>query len=148
MGKRFKKTFGLKSMKRLSQKTITIIICIVCAAIFLISSIPLASYVGEKSKKPAYIIVDMGNGQVYKGTIPLTENKTALYALSGFAYSVEIENGTVKCIANFCNTNSSAWKFYTTETSALGPVEKEVNKNIETYQLSEGETFVFRYTLL
>ncbi len=128
-------------MKWLSKKTL---LPLLLAGIFL-SSVLVVFSSGGLQKKQAVIIVDMGQGQVYQGKIQINEKTTALTALSSFAYSVEIENGKVYCIANYCNTNVSVWKFYKLEQTSLGSVEKEVNQSIENYKVEEGEILVFRY---
>jgi len=129
---------------RLSWKQI---IPLVLAGLFMISI--FAVFIGgERKSSQANIVVDMGQGNVYRGRISISENSTALNVLSNFAYSVKISEGKISCIANFCNTNSSTWVFYTVEETALGPVEKEVEESIENYVLSPGETVVFRYVFI
>ena len=123
------------------------IIPLVLAGLFMISI--FAVFIGgEKKGGQVNIVVDMGQGNVYRGRISISENSTALNVLSNFAHSVKISEGRVSCIANFCNTNSSHWIFYTVEETALGPVEKEVEESIENYVLSPGETVVFRYVFI
>jgi len=123
------------------------IIPLVLAGLFMISI--FAVFIGgERSSSQANIVVDMGQGNVYRGRIAITENSTALNVLSNFAYSVKISEGKINCIANFCNTNTSHWVFYSVEETALGPVEKEVEQSIESYILTHGETIVFRYKFI
>lgn len=117
------------------------------AALFLISVLAVFSNSTGKTTQ-ANIVVDMGQGSIYRGRLAVNENSTALNALSNFAYSVKIEDGKIDCIANFCNTNSSYWVFYTVEETQLGPVEKEVGENAEDYVLTPGETIVFRYVYI
>lgn len=122
---------------KLSKKAI---VSLVIVAIFLSSTLVVFS--GKKSThQDVTIIVDMGNGRIYKNTIGVGENTTALMALSSFAYSVDIQNGSVYCIADYCNTDISKWHTY----SIKGETPQEINESIEDYVVSNGETLMFKY---
>ena len=128
-------------MKWLSKKTL---IPLLLAAIFLGSVLAVFSS-GGIQKNQAIVIVDLGQGQPYKGKVPVSNGTTALSALSGFAYSVEIKNGEISCVADYCNTNMSKWHFYKIENSAIGPVEIEINQSIENYNIQKDDILIFRY---
>ncbi len=129
---------------KLSKKAI---LSLLLAGIFLSSVLVVFS--GKSIKKEyATIIVDMGNNKVYKGEIPIVENTSALQALSQFAYSVDIKNGSIYCIADYCNNNISEWKFYKAEVSDVGYSEKEINQSVESYIISNGETLIFKYEII
>jgi len=83
----------------------------------------------------------MGNGKVYKNVIAVGENTTALKALSSFAYSVEVRNGSVYCVADYCNTKVSEWHTYKIEDGN----EIQINGSIEDYVVSKGDTLLFKY---
>ena len=128
-------------MKWLSKKTL---IPVLLAAIFLGSVLAVFSS-GGIQKNQATVIVDIGQDPPYRGNVPVYEETTALSALSGFAYSVEMKQGEIDCIADYCNTNVSKWHFYKLENSAIGPVETEINQSIENYNIQKEEVLVFRY---
>ncbi|MCD6576222.1 MAG: hypothetical protein J7K73_03620 [Nanoarchaeota archaeon] len=122
---------------KLSKKAI---VSLVIVAIFLSSTLVVFS--GKKSSsQDVTIVVDMGNGKIYKNIIGVGENTTALMALSSFAYSVDIQNGSIYCIADYCNTDISEWHAYSIKNGAL----QEINKSIENYIVSNGETLMFKY---
>jgi len=129
---------------KLSKKAI---ISLLLAGIFLSSVLVVFS--GKHIKKEyATIIVDMGNNKVYKGEIPVVENTSALKALSQFAYSVDIQNGSIYCIADYCNNNISEWKFYKAERIDGRYNEEEINQSVENYLISNGETLIFKYEVI
>jgi len=129
------------SMKLTKKSVLPIII----GVIFLSSILVVVVTGGGLAKNQAVVIVDLGDGKIYKGKLPIHENQTALKLLSNFAYSVEIENGKIKCVINYCNTNNSVWKFYKVEETQLGQTEVEVNQSVDKYIVSPNEVLIFRY---
>ena len=129
-------------MKLLSKK---VGIPLILAAIFMLSSVVVLVNGSGMKKSIATIEVDLGQGQVYKNNIAISNGTTALAALSNMVYSVKIENGNAYCIADYCNTNISSWHVYNVEKTKIGPVEKEINQSLESYNLSNGDFLVFRY---
>ena len=129
-------------MKLLSKKTG---IPLILAAIFLLSSVVVLVNGSGIKKSSATIEVDLGQGDVYRNNIAITNETTALTALSNLVYSVKIQNGSAYCIADYCNTDTSRWHAYKVEESKLGPVEKEINQSLESYKISQGDILVFRY---
>ena len=122
---------------KLNKKTI---FSLLIAVIFL-SSILVVMMTNKSSKGEAIIIIDLGFGKRYSNHIPLTEGMTALNAISSMAYSVDIQNGTIDCIANYCNTNSSHWEVYEIENGFKLPL----NDSLEKHELKNGETIMFEY---
>lgn len=122
---------------KLSKKTI---FSLLIAAIFL-SSILVVLATNKRSAGEATIIVDLGFGKRYSNKIPIVGNLSALSAVSSMAYSIEIKNGTIYCIADYCNTNSSHWEVYKLENGFKIPI----NESLEKYQLKSGETIIFEY---
>ncbi len=115
-------------------------ISLLLVAIFLSSTLVVFSG-KHTSKQEVTIMVDMGNGKVYKNTIAVGENTTALSALSSFAYSVDIKNGSIYCIADYCNTKVSEWKAYKIEDGN----EIQITTPLEDYIVAKGDTLLFKY---
>ena len=129
-------------MKLFSKKTG---IPLILAAIFMLSSVVVLVNSSGIKKSSATIEVDLGQGDVYRNSIAITNETTALTALSNLVYSVKIQNGNAYCIADYCNTNASSWHVYKVEKTTMGPIEKELNQSLESFKISNGDILVFRY---
>ena len=120
------------------------IVPIFLALIFLGSVLAVFTYGGKAETGKAEIIVDFGQpNMVYKSVIDIAENTSAMRFLSSYATKIELENGQVDCIADYCNTNSSKWNFYVVESGGYG--EKTPAENPEEYIVQFGDSIRFRY---
>jgi hypothetical protein len=123
---------------KLNKKTI---FSVTIAIIFLSSILVVLVTNKGNGSGDATIIIDMGNAGIYKNKIPITENTSALKALSSVAYSIKVSNGTIECVADYCNTNVSHWEVYKLEGGLTIPI----NESLEKYNLEKGDTIVFKY---
>ena len=128
--------------KRFNLKTIVPLFI----AVIFISSVLVVFGTSSKAKDSAQVTVDLGAyaQQPYRDNIPIGENATALDALSGFSgISFELEDGSLRCIADYCNTNQSVWRAYRVENNMEYPIEER----LENYDVSNGDSILFRYEL-
>jgi hypothetical protein len=128
---------------KLTWKTI---LPLAVALIFLSSIFVVFSSRGTSGKNKVYITVDLGTpDHVYNGLVNAGENATALGVLSSYAGKVELKNGKINCVLNYCNSNHSVWKFYKVEEGAIGPQETEINETPENVFITGGDRLVFRF---
>lgn len=97
----------------------------------------------SRASSTAEITVDLGAyaSQPYTSELPINENETALQLLSTYTGNLELDNGYLACVSEYCNTNNTQWKVYTLENG----LEVPINQTLENYQVSPEEHLVFRY---
>lgn len=124
---------------KLSFKTM---IPVFLALIFLGSIFAVFSHSSGSSKLGnAELIVNFGLPTMIEGKeITVTQNLSALRFLSSYAVHVEVDSGDVKCISNYCNTDTSAWIFYVNNVLS--------DENAENYIVKRGDQILFRYEQL
>ncbi|MDD5182275.1 MAG: DUF4430 domain-containing protein [Candidatus Nanoarchaeia archaeon] len=107
------------------------------ALVFFVSIFGVFTQSGS-TKGKAQIVISFGlPDMTEQKEFSIAGNVTALELLSSYASYVEADHGDVRCIADYCSTNRSEWKFY-------------VNNNIpeesaEKYVVKDGDLMTFRY---
>ena len=115
------------------------------AAIF-ISSVLVVFATGNfgGSQNTVYVTVDFNiPNERYTGKIVINENSTVLDVIASYVPVVEFEQGRVKCIVDYCNSNHSEWKMYKLDQTGVADVEIEI-ESIDDPVVAD-EKLVFRY---
>jgi hypothetical protein len=107
------------------------------ALVFFVSIFGVFTHTGSNNGK-ASIVISFGlPDMVDQKEFTIAGNVTALELLSSYASYVEANNGEVRCIADYCNTNRSEWKFY---------VNNDVpEESAEKYVVKDGDLMMFKY---
>lgn len=115
-------------------------------ALLFIGSILVVFTTGNRESNEARLVVDFGQpGLSFDQQIRVIENSSALRMLSSQVSQVEIENGKIKCIMDYCNTERGEWKVYKVINTPIGFQEEELNQSVEDYIVKKGEIILFRY---
>ena len=118
--------------------TVKAIVPLFIALIFVGSIFVVFTQSSGGAKGNAELTINFGlPNMIEQQKITLPGNITALEMLSTYASYVEVDAGNIKCIASYCNTNRSAWKFYSNDA-----VPEE---DAEHYIVKDGDKIMFRY---
>jgi hypothetical protein len=121
------------------------IVPIFIAVIFL-SSIFVVFERGGSTSATARLVVDFGQPNMsYDNTVTIGNDTTALRLLSAHANAVTLENGSIKCIMDYCKTEKGGWKFYKVEPNPLGFSTIVPPQTAESYIVQKGDIILFRY---
>jgi hypothetical protein len=115
-------------------------------AVIFISSIFVVFERSPGNSASARLVVDFGQPNMsYDNTVMIGNDTTALRLLSAHANEVILENGSIKCIMDYCNTEKGIWKFYKIEPNPLGFDTIVPEQTAESYTVQKGDIILFRY---
>jgi len=110
-------------------------------ALIFVSSIFVVFTPSKGSEGEATIIVDLGFGKEYEGKMAVSEDTSLLLLLSHYTNSIEIENGSLKCVMDYCNNVNYAWKIYKIENETM----VYFTGDLEDTKVKSGEAYKFVY---
>lgn len=115
-------------------------------AVIFVSSIFVVFERGGSASDQARLVVDFGQpGLSFDRTVGVGNDTTALRMLSANANDVKLENGKIKCITDYCNTEKGIWKFYKVVPNPLGYDTATPEQTAESYIVQKGDIIMFRY---
>jgi hypothetical protein len=115
-------------------------------AVIFVSSIFVVFGGGSSNSANARLVIDFGQPNMYyDSTVMIGNDTTALRMLSANANEVTLENGSIKCVMDYCNTEKGNWKFYKVEPTPIGFNTIVPEQTAEGYIVQKDDVILFRY---